>query len=309
VIVTLTANPAVDRTVRVDRLVRGEVHRGGGSWTEPSGKGVNVTLALHAHGKASIAVLPLGGQVGDELKRMLDGTGAPIVTVPIAETIRTNVSLLEPDGTVTKVNEPGPRLSEPEARSLSDAALTAARDATWLACCGSLPAGLPARFYADLVRQRRADGLPTAVDSSGASLAAALDAEPALIKPNLDELAELTGRKLRTLGDVAEAGKAVLGHGVGSVLASLGAHGALLIEQGGVLFGEAPVARPVSAVGAGDALLAGFLAGGGKGGAALETALRWAATAVLHPGTTLSSVDERIAVSVTAEPDLARPLH
>jgi 1-phosphofructokinase len=82
----------------------------------------------------------------------------------------------------------------------------------------------------------------------------------------------------------------------------------LLIEQDSVLFGEAPVAQPVSAVGAGDALLAGFLAAGGKGNAALETALRWAATAVLHPGTILSSVDERISVSVTAEPDLARPL-
>lgn len=308
-IVTLTANPSVDRTVRVDRLARGEVIRGSESWAEPSGKGVNVTLALHAHGHATIAVLPLGGSVGIELKRLLDITGASTVIVPIERPIRSNVSLLEPDGTVTKINEPGPELSGPEATSLFEAALAAARDAEWLACCGSLPAGVPAGFYADLVTQRRAAGLPTAVDSSGASLAATLGAGPDLIKPNLDELAELTGREPRTLGDVAEAGKLLRAQGVKAVLASLGPHGALLLDENGLLFGEAPVARPVSTVGAGDALLAGFLAGGGNGAAALETALRWAAAAVRHPGTVLSSVDSDIAVSVTAGPDLTRPLH
>src|SRR5258708_6574264 len=97
-IATVTANPAVDRTVCVDRLVRGEVTRGYRSWAEPSGKGVNVTLALHAHGHASTAVLPLGGAVGNELRTMLDASGASIVTVPISASIRSNVSLLERDG-------------------------------------------------------------------------------------------------------------------------------------------------------------------------------------------------------------------
>jgi 1-phosphofructokinase len=307
-IATVTANPAVDRTVCVDRLVRGEVTRGYRSWAEPSGKGVNVTLALHAHGHASTAVLPLGGAVGNELRTMLDASGASIVTVPISASIRSNVSLLEPDGTVTKINEPGPTLTSAEANTLSDTALAAAQGAQWLACCGSLPSGVTVDFYADLVTRGRAAGLSTAVDSSGAWLAATLGARPDLIKPNLDELAELTGRELNTLGDVVDAGKIVRKQGVGAVLASLGAHGAVLLDEDGLLFGEAPVGQPVSTVGAGDALLAGFFAGGGKGATALGTALRWAATAVRNPGTLFSGVDDGIEVSVTSEPDLARPL-
>lgn len=308
-IVTVTPNPSVDRTVCVDRLARGDVVRGSRSWTEPSGKGVNVTLALHTHGYRSTAVLPLGGAVGNELKTMLDASGASIVAVPINDSVRSNVSLLEPDGTVTKINEPGPKLTVAEAATLSDAALDAAQGAQWLACCGSIPAGVAVDFYADLVTRGRAAGLLTAVDSSGAWLAAALRAGPDLIKPNLGELAELTGRKLNTLGDVVDASKVVHEQGVGTILASLGAHGAVLVDDEGLLFGEAPVSQPVSTVGAGDALLAGFFAGGGKGATALATALRWAASAIRSPGTVFSSVvDDGVAVSVTSEPDLTRPI-
>lgn len=309
-ITTVTANPSVDRTVCVDHLRRGDVLRGTRSWVEPSGKGVNVSLALHTHGHATTAVLPLGGASGAELRAMLAVSGAAFVAVPIAEAVRSNVSLLEPDGTVTKVNEPGPRLTPAEADALAEAALSAAEHADWLACCGSLPAGVEPGFYADLVIRGRAAGCRTVVDSSGPYLETALRAEPDLIKPNLDELAELTGRRLDTLGDVVDAAKLVRGRGVGAVLASLGAHGVVLLDGGGLRYGRAPVERPVSTVGAGDALLAGFLAGGGHGTDALRTALRWAATAVRHPGTLFSGadLDTDLDITVTTDPDLSTRL-
>ena len=108
-IVTLTPNPSVDRTVFVDDVVLGSVNRSQRSWSEPSGKGVNVALALHAHDVPVRAVVTAGGSVGAQLRQMLDAAGLDTVIVPIAGEIRSNISLTQPDGTVTKINEAGPR--------------------------------------------------------------------------------------------------------------------------------------------------------------------------------------------------------
>ena len=113
-IVTLTPNPSVDRTVFLDDLVLGSVNRSQRSWSEPSGKGVNVALALHAHGVPVRAVVTAGGPVGAQLRQMLDTAGLDTVIVPIAGEIRSNISLTQPNGTVTKINEAGPLLSGEE---------------------------------------------------------------------------------------------------------------------------------------------------------------------------------------------------
>ncbi|MBM0232328.1 1-phosphofructokinase, partial [Micromonospora sp. STR1_7] len=109
-ILTLTPNPSVDRTVFVDALPRGAVIRSSRGWSEPSGKGVNVALALQRHDRPATAVLPVGGSVGAQLSQMLRLIGLPVREVPVRGEIRSNISLVEPDGTVTKVNEPGPEL-------------------------------------------------------------------------------------------------------------------------------------------------------------------------------------------------------
>jgi 1-phosphofructokinase len=193
-IVTLTPNPSVDRTVHIDALPRGEVIRARQSRSEPSGKGVNVALALRAHRHPVLAVLPVGGPVGAQLAGMLRAYGVAHRTVPVAGDIRSNVSLVEPDGTVTKVNEPGPVLDGDEVAALIGAALTGADGVTWLAACGSLPPGAPADLYARLVAPARRRGVRVAVDSSGPALAAAVAAGPDLVKPNAHELAEVAGR-------------------------------------------------------------------------------------------------------------------
>ena len=113
-IVTLTPNPSVDRTVFLDDLTLGSVNRSQRSWSEPSGKGVNVALALHGHGVAVQAVVTAGGPVGAQLRQMLDTAGLDTVIVPIAGEVRSNISLTQPDGTVTKINEAGPVLSADE---------------------------------------------------------------------------------------------------------------------------------------------------------------------------------------------------
>ncbi|MGV9567525.1 1-phosphofructokinase [Streptomyces sp. NPDC003480] len=307
-IITVTPNPSVDRTVFVDALPRGTVIRSRRSSSEPSGKGVNVALALRAHDREVLAVLPVGGPAGAQLADMLRCADVPHRTVPIADDVRSNISLVEPDGTVTKINEAGPTLDPAEAEALMLAALKETHEVAWLALGGSLPGGVPETFYARLTDEARRQGVKVAVDTSGPALRAALRGRPDLVKPNAHELAEVAERHLRCLGDVVDAAGLLRTRGAGCVLASLGADGAVLVDDSGVFHAEAPVTRVVSAVGAGDALLAGFLAAGGSGHRALRQALSWAAAAVQHEGTLLTGADPAVPVLIHDHIDRDRPL-
>jgi 1-phosphofructokinase len=301
-IVTVTPNPSVDRTVFVTDITLGSVNRSRRSWSEPSGKGVNVALALHAHGAPVRAVLPAGGSVGVQLRQMLATAGLDAVIVDIDGEIRSNISLTQPDGTVTKINEAGPRLSAEERKRLFTAVCDQIGSAAWLVCAGSLPAGLPADWYGELVELGHSKGVPTAVDTSGAPLAECLAAKPDLIKPNVHELAELTGQLPRTLGDVIDAANEVRRRGAHRVLASLGGDGAILVDAAGAVWGHAPVDRVVSTVGAGDAMLAGYLSCPTGRLESLASALRWGAAAVAHEGTLFSPNGTNVEVTVSAAP-------
>jgi 1-phosphofructokinase len=289
VIITVTPNPSVDRTIFVDALPRGAVIRSTRAQSEPSGKGVNVALALRTRGHPAVAVLPVGGPAGVQIVEMLRTADLEHIGVPIAGDIRTNISLVEPDGTVTKINEAGPQLDAAEVEALAAAALERTADGTWLACCGSLTAGAGAELYARLITEAHRRGVKAAIDTSGQALRAVLPYNPDLVKPNAHELAEAVDRPLETVGDVLDAARILIERGARGVLASLGADGAVLVEGDGVVHAEAPVATVASAVGAGDALLAGFLAVGGSGRTALANAMTWAAAAVQHGGTLLSA--------------------
>ncbi|MBV6760208.1 1-phosphofructokinase [Rhodococcus opacus] len=308
-IVTLTPNPSVDRTVFIDDIVLGSVNRSRRSWSEPSGKGVNVALALHTHGEPVRAVVTAGGSVGAQLRQMLDTAGLDTVFVPVTGEIRANVSLTRPDGTVTKINEAGPVLTADEVDRLVQAVTAATAGASLLVCGGSLPAGAPTDLYARLTELAARQNVPVVIDSSGAPLAASIAALPQLIKPNTHELAELTGRALHTLGDVVDAADEVRSRGAGAVLASLGADGAVLVDATGALYGRAPVDRVVSTVGAGDAMLAGYLAGRADRRTALATALEWGAAAVQHEGTLFSTATApHVQATLEDHFDRSRPL-
>ena len=288
-IVTLTLNPSVDRTVEVETLVRGEVMRALRVRVDPGGKGINVSRALAAHDLPTRAVVTIGGAEGEHLVTLLRETGIEIVPVPVQGAIRSNITVVEPDGTTTKFNEPGAQLSIEELAAVFDAVKGAVKSADWLVASGSLPAGTPASFYADLVNMLANSETKVAVDTSGPALEAVLDAGPSLVKPNRDELAEVTGKRLGTIADVVEAAGRLRDLGAGAVLASLGADGAVLVDDQGAIHGRTPAVPQLSSVGAGDAMLAGFLAGGGSGADALVEALAWGAAAVLQPGSGMPS--------------------
>lgn len=311
-IVTITPNPSLDRTYELSELSRGEVNRAAGDRVDPGGKGVNVARALTAAGLRTTAVLPLGGFSGLLLSNLLLRQGIDVATVPVRGDTRTNVSIVEADHVLTKINAAGPELSAEESAALL---ATVRRDFTgpdvdWLACCGSLPRGLEPGWYTELVGQVHSGGARIALDTSGPALLAALGARPDVVKPNREELAEAVGRPLATVGDVVAAAQELRERGAEQVLASLGADGMLLIAEEGSWFGTAPVATVRSDVGAGDASLAGFLGAGGTGPKALAAALAHGAAAVQLPGSVMPTPADldHSAVRVTAELPLDRPL-
>ena len=295
-ILTLTPNPSIDRTLDVAALVPGRVHRASAHGVEPSGKGVNVTRALAANGVRSTALLPLGGSEGVQLARLLDDEGVSYIAVAITEPVRVNVSVRTPDGVVTKVNEAGPTLSWAEADALAEAVLGRLGRTDWVVASGSLPGGVPDDFYADLGTRVREAGGFLVLDSSGGALREGVKGRPDLVKPNLDELAELEGRPLPTLGAVVDAAEDLRRSTGGAVLVSLGPAGALLVDGEVPLHAEATAPVTVrSAIGAGDNLLAGFLSaaqGGVDRTAAVAEAVAWGTAAVRARGSLARPVTE-----------------
>ena len=295
-IVTLTANPSADRAVVLpDALVVGEVQRAVSSREDAGGKGVNVARVVAAAGAAARAVVPVNAH--DPYRMLLEDTGIDLDLVEVAGRARANLTITDPAGETTKLNLPGAELSAAEAEALTAGVVAAAEGATWLVLAGSLPPGVPATFYADLivaVRERwGADAPLIAVDASGEALAAVVaTARPDLIKPNHEELAELVGEDHATdadlLADAARRATALVPDHVASALVTLGADGALHFTAEGAWRGRAPKIQVASTVGAGDSSLAGYLLAAVEGAAAPERLARsiaYGAAAATLPGT------------------------
>ena len=317
-IVTLTANPSLDRTVTLPGpLSRGQVQRALTTTNDPGGKGVNVARVVTAAGALAVAVLP--GHHDDPLLLALRDAGVTHRALPVRGRVRVNLTLTEPDGTTTKVNEPGLALDAEVRAALADVLVREAAGARWVALSGSLPPGVPVDWYAELTARLRATGAKVALDTSGEPLLAALadGAVPDLVKPNGEELAELTGQVGVDLeGDLdaaVEAATGLLDRGIGAVLATLGAAGALLVTRDGSWSATPPAIRARSSVGAGDSALAGYLladlAGGGPEDR-LRSAVAHGAAAASLPGSTLptpADVDLD-GVSLVRLPDTASSL-
>ncbi|MBT1672690.1 1-phosphofructokinase family hexose kinase [Curtobacterium flaccumfaciens] len=315
-IVTVTPNPSLDRTIELaGELQRGAVQRATRSTAEPGGKGVNVSRVVVASGGDTVAVLP-----GDELDPVLLGLatrGIPTAALPIGAPLRSNVTVTEPTGTTTKLNEPGPslagRLHDLAALVADTAAATATGPAArWVVVAGSLPPGLPDDALAVLVRAVRARhgaDVRIAVDSSGVPFTALLQSGERidLVKPNAEELAEVVGgdpEEYERDLDAAVAGAQRLRRkNVGTVLLTLGSAGAVLVSDEGAFAAAAPKIVARSTVGAGDSSLAGYLlaeVAGASPEQRLAQAIATGAAAAALPGSDVPALDhtDPTAVSV-----------
>ncbi|HYF73138.1 MAG TPA: 1-phosphofructokinase [Nocardioides sp.] len=296
-ILTLTANPSVDRTVVLaGKLKRGKVIRADSMISQAGGKGVNIARACIAAGVPAIAVLPAAKD--DPFVLELLSAGIDCRPVHHDGALRVNITITEPDGTTTKLNSPGPELTDAVRRDLAEALRRRAADADWVVLAGSLPPGTPPEWYAELVVLLRENGARVAVDTSDAPLRALVErlpaAAPHLMKPNGDELASFTGDDPELLeADPAAAAKAartLVEAGVESVLATLGARGAVLVTADGAWHATPPPTAVVSTVGAGDSSLFGYLLGelrGHRPEERLALAVAYGSAAAGLPGTTM----------------------
>ena len=300
-IVTLTPNPSVDRTVTLTGpLERGAVLRAESVTSQGGGKGVNISRAAVAANVRTIAVLPAEKDSPFVLDLLRDGIDCRPERP--AGDVRVNLTLTEPDGTTTKINTPGAAVQQRDLDRLAAAVTHRARLAQWVVLAGSLPPGAPDGWYADLLGKLRDTGASVAVDTSGAplvALAAGLEQHaPSLMKPNGEELASLTGGDAHRIEAdplaAAEAAGELVARGVHAVLATLGGSGAVLVTSEGAWHATPPPTTVVSTVGAGDSSLFGYLLGDLQGGDAVERlrlAVAYGSAAAALPGTTIPSPD------------------
>lgn len=300
-IVTLTPNPSVDRTIELaSALERGAVLRAASVHSQSAGKGVNISRAAVAAGVPTVAVLP--ADKDDPFVHELLRDGIDCRPEPPEGDVRMNVTLTEPDGTTTKINSPGATATPALLERLQSALHRRAESARWVVLAGSLPPGAPPEWYAGLVADLKDVDVDVAVDTSGEPLRAMADrlgtAAPALMKPNGEELASLTGGDADAIEAdpfaAAAAARDLVDRGVGAVLATLGPGGAVLVTAAGAWHATPPPTTVISTVGAGDSSLFGYLLGSLRNHApaeCLRLAVAYGSAAAGLPGTTIPTPD------------------
>jgi 1-phosphofructokinase family hexose kinase len=263
-IVTVTLNAAVDRTLTVPNVQLGHRHRASASLTSAGGKGINVARALKRLDSPVIATGLAGGRTGD---RIIDELAAEAILndfVRIGDESRTSTAVVDPTaGTLTEIYEWGPAIRRTELDLLVEKLHYLSRVASFVVFSGSLPRDVPADFYAEAVRDLSRRGIQCVVDSEGEPLRHAVEAEPFLVSPNQAEAESLVGQEFSDEEDFLMALDAIADQGARNVL----------ITQETTCFGlfraertlrrfraSIPRVEPVASVGAGDVLLAGFLA-------------------------------------------------
>ncbi|MFG3387760.1 1-phosphofructokinase family hexose kinase [Streptomyces rochei] len=257
-ILTVTLNTALDITYRVPGLRPHASHRVTEVTERPGGKGLNVARVLAALGHPVTVTGFAGGSTGATVRASLAGVpGVVDALVPVAGATRRTVAVVdERTGDTTQLNEPGPVVAPAEWNAFQEAYEDLLAGAAAVALCGSLPPGVPVGAYAGLVRTARAAGVPVLLDTSGEPLRRGVAARPDLIKPNADELAELTGSH-----EPLRATQAARRRGARSVVASLGAAGLLAETPEGRWRAAPPAQVRGNPTGAGDSAVAGLLSG------------------------------------------------
>ena len=307
-ILTITPNPAVDLSTSVERIIPTHKLRGTSQRRDPGGGGVNVARVIKRLGGEARAIYPVGGAMGELLRKLLDSEGVVSQTFAIAGETREDFFVSEIDtGLQYRFILPGPRLVEAEWRECLKLVSSIEPFPRFVVASGSLPAGVPDDFYARIARIAKQRGARMILDTSGKALAIAVAEGVHLIKPNLREMRELSGSEPSDTGEWEEAARAIVGNKrVGVVALTMGHLGAALITPDRVLRAKPLAVTPLSAVGAGDSFLAALiwrLASGADLADCFRQAVAAGAAALLNPGTELCRPHdvERLAAEVIIE--------
>jgi len=290
-IATVTLNPSLDKIVTVEELVVDEANRWTSLRRDPGGKGINVSRVVHELGGETIAYGFIGGIDGETLKHLLQQQGVPFGFTPIKGEIRSNFIITDSKTRrQTRIDAPGPNISRDELGKLIDKITRIKPKPDFLVLAGSVPPGVPADIYRQLIEKAKKSGIKTVLDSDNKWLKEGIRAKPNVIKPNVHEAEELLEVQLRDEVAIIEAAKALVSKGIEVAAISRGKDGLIVATKEKVLKVTSPQVEIRSTVGAGDSAIAGLVLKLSQGHG-IEEASQWAAAAgtaaTLTPGTEL----------------------
>lgn len=259
-IYTVTFNPSLDYIVGIDDFKLGATNRTSYEQMLVGGKGINVSYVLKNLGFESTALGFLAGFVGEELRRRLRADGINADFIMLEEGVsRINVKLKNIDG--TEINGKGPEIAAGKVEELRNK-INTLKEGDILILAGSIPPSMPDTIYMELMADLRGRGINIVVDATRNLLMKVLPYQPFLIKPNNHELGEIFGEELGTRKAVIPYARKLQEKGARNILVSMAGEGAVLIDENGREYmSEAPKGKVVNAVGAGDSMVAGFVAG------------------------------------------------
>lgn len=278
-IATVTLNPALDKSIYIDRLRPNDANRITKTETDAGGKGVNASRVLKELGSETLALGFLGGQTGSFIEHVLNDEGIPTDFVHVGSDTRTNIAVQEASGSPpTTLNEPGAPFTEDEYAELVAKVAEAARRSSMVIFGGSLPPAASADTYRKLVTVAQEAGARVVLDSDGEPMRRGMQAVPFMIKPNRAEARRLVDVQIESLDDAVRALGLLVETGIELVVISMGARGAVAGFQGSVWHAVPPEVKVVSTIGSGDSMVAGIAHVLSRGGS-VEEALSWGTAA------------------------------
>lgn len=258
-IITVTMNPAIDKTVEIDSLVEGGLNRIKKVEYDAGGKGINVSKTIRELGGHSIATGFLGGNNGKTIASVLKDKGIDSDFIWVDGETRTNTKVFEENGALTELNEPGPVITEEQIRALMEKLLGYAGIDTLFVLSGSIPAGVPKDTYARIIREVHKKGSKVLLDADGELFRLGVEAAPDMIKPNRVELEEYAGMDYRASGEeLLKIAEKFREKGIGTIAVSMGKSGAMFLLEDTAAKCPALNVKAHSTVGAGDAMVAGL---------------------------------------------------
>lgn len=257
-ILTVTLNPAVDKTYTTGTLMLGQVNRMRTVHNIAGGKGINVAKILRQYGYNVMTAGFLGGYTGQFIENCMQELHAQCRFTKVAGETRSSINVIAEDGYVTEILEPGPVISAQELEQFVVDYKKAVTECELVVMSGSVAKGIPADVYGDLIAIGKEAGKKCILDTSGEALLHGIEAAPYMIKPNQKELEYLVGHKLKDIGEVVVAAKGLREKGIEHVLVSMGKKGLLSVSEEGELWAKSPAIKSVNTVGCGDSVVASY---------------------------------------------------
>ena len=293
-VVTVTANPCIDRTVWVDEFEKGGTNRVTAVTESVNGKGINTSVAVKNLGYPTLAVV-MEYVNGESVCKYLSSVGIDNIGVETAGKLRVNTKIFDrAEADITELNCKGYPVSADIRDKFFETVLSAIENGDVLVISGSVPPGIEAEFYRDLIIKAKESGVYVILDADGDLLLRGVEGHPDMIKPNREELSRLCGGDVRDIDEAVEEARGIIAKGIGSVCISFGAKGALYVTADRSYWAESVKVDVKGTVGAGDSMVAGFAVGrlvGYSDSECFKSAMAVASGSVTLEGTELCNAE------------------